>query len=115
MKPSIRQVLADSHVGVVVIALLLLFSLRLTFSALWPPFFRVLTFVFTAVTILDVPYFSPTLDPLDRLNLIRAAPYLYSAFIGFAAARVLSRWVYGVGPLRCLSEYRSRLSGSRHA
>jgi hypothetical protein len=32
----------------------------------------------------------------------------------FLAASFLSRWVYGVGPLRCLSRYGLILASRRH-
>jgi hypothetical protein len=103
MKRSLRQVLADSHVAAVTIAVLLLWSLDAAFRALWLPVSHVLGFLFTAVAILDIPYFSPTLTVTDRVMLVTASAYLYGAVVSFSAAWVLSRWVYGIGPFRSLT------------
>jgi hypothetical protein len=102
---SLRQILADSHVAAATIAVLLLWSLDAAFLALWEPVSRVLGFLFTAVAILDVPYYSPSVTTLDRLMLITMSAYSYSAAASFLAAWLLSRWVYGVGPLRSLARY----------
>ena len=109
MKPSLREVLADSHIAAVAIAVLLFWSLDEVFWALWDPLCRVAAFLFTAIAILDIPYYSPGLSYKDRLTLVSTFLYLYSAVISLSAAWLLSHWVYGVGPFRCLSAYRSRL------
>ena len=105
MKISLRQILADSHVAAVAIALLLLWSLDGLVDALWVPLSRAIEFLVTAVAILDVPYFSRILTTADRLNLLVVGGYLYSALASFFAAWVLSHWVYGAGPLRSLISY----------
>lgn len=114
MKPSLREILAESHVAAVTIVALLFWSLDWGFRGLWDPFLRVADFVITAVAILGIPYFSKTLTVVDRLLLIETFYYLFSAFACVAAAWLLSRWVYGVGPLRSLSKYYSRLIGRAH-
>ena len=60
MKRSLRQILDDSHIAAVTIAVLLLWSLDGAFQALWIPVSRAVGFLLTAVAILDIPYFSPT-------------------------------------------------------
>ncbi len=114
MRTSFRQTLADSHIAAVTIALLLLWSLDSVFGALWVPLSRAISYLLTAVSIMDIPYFSRTLTTADRLNLIVVGGYLYSAIASFFAAWVLSYWVYGAGPLRSLTRY-SKNSGRRHA
>ena len=114
MKPSLREILADSHIPAVAIAVLLVWSLDSVFRALWDPVSRAATFLFTAVAILDVPYYSHTLTGADRLALITTFAYLFSAFINLAAAWLLSHWAYGVGPIKSLSKYRISLSGGNH-
>jgi hypothetical protein len=111
---SVRETLADSHISAVAIAVLLLWSLDSGFRALWSPLARAANFLFTAVAILDIPYFSPTLNSEDREMLIFTLFYLFSAFVSFAAAWLLSRWVYGVGPLCSLSKCRTRISRRNH-
>lgn len=115
MKPTLREILADSHISAVAIAALLLLSLDWGFRALWGPFSRVAGFLFNAIAIFGIPYFSLRLDSADRLILITTITYLFSALISLAAAWLLSRWVYGVGPLRILSTYRTRLTRRNHA
>jgi uncharacterized membrane protein len=114
VKPSLREVLAASHIAAVAIAVLLLWSLDSVFRALWDPVSRAATFLFTAVAILDVPYYSHTLTAADRLTLITTFAYLFSAFIDLTAAWLLSHWTYGVGPIKSLSKYRVRLAGGNH-
>ena len=115
VKPSLREVLADSHVAAVAIAVLLLWSLDSAFRALWEPLYSALSFLVTAVLILDIPYISPALSLMNRWMWIISLAYLYGAITCFFAAWLLSRWVYGLGPLRSLSEYRSRIGRRTHA
>ena len=79
MRPSLRRVLADSHVAAVAIAVLLLWSLDAAFSALWPPVSRALEFVFTGIAILDIPYLPRTFTVADWSMLIPTLVYLYQA------------------------------------
>lgn len=43
----------------------------------------------------------------DRVGLDLTLGYGATAIINFAAAWLLSRWAYGVGPLAALSRYRT--------
>jgi hypothetical protein len=112
VRPPLREILANSHIPAVAIAVLLLWSLSWGFQALWSPLLRAAGFLFTAVAILDIPYFSFT--TADRLMLTTTFLFLFNAFISLAAAWLLSRWVYGMGPLRSLSKYRTRLARRNH-
>ena len=115
MKSSLRTILADSHVSAVAIAVLLFWSLDYAFWALWNPVSRAVSFSFTGVAILGIPYFSPTLTLFDRLTLfVVSFSYLLSSLVCLTAAGLLSRWVYGVGPLCSLSKYRSKLARCNH-
>jgi len=113
VKRSLREILADSHIAAVSIAVLLLWSLIWGFHALWIPLARAANFVFTAVAILGIPYLGPA-TIVDRLLLNTTSLFLFNALLSLAAAWLLSRWVYGVGPLRSLSKYRTRLAGRNH-
>ena len=73
-----------------------------------------MSFLFLAVAILDIPYISSTLSPADRLDLVTTFSNLFFALFSLAAAWFLSLWVYGVGPLRGLSKYRTKLARSNH-
>ncbi len=114
MKPSLREVLAVSHIASVTIAVLLVWSLDSAFRALWEPLSRIASFLFTALAIFDIPYFSISLNGSNRFTLITTSSYLLAAVISFASAWLVSRWVYGVGPLRSLGTYRSRLVRRYH-
>jgi hypothetical protein len=114
VKPSLKQILADYHVSAVAIAVLIYWSLYWGFSALWGPLGRAASFLFTAVAILDIPYGSSTFTTADRLMLTTTLAFLFNALVCLAAACLLSRWVYGAGPLRSLSKCRTRLARRNH-
>jgi len=98
--------LADSHVSAVAIAVLLFRSLDSAFWALWHPF-SVAPFYF--------PNVPKTLHLTDPFALFLTFSYLFNSFVYLTAARLLSRWVYGMGPLGSLSKYRARLARRNHA
>jgi hypothetical protein len=114
VKPSVREILAGSHIAAIAIAVLLLWSIEWGFRALWSPLPRVATFLVTAVAIRGIPYFPSTLTGADRAMLVSTLFYLFGALACIAAAWLLSRWVYGVGLLRSLSKYRVRLTRRNH-
>jgi hypothetical protein len=115
MKPSFRQVLADSHVSAVAIAILLIWSFESVLDAFWDPFLNAFSFLITAVAILGLPYIPPQLSFSQRLMLITSCSSLFNALSCFAAAWLLSRWVYGMGPVHSLKSCRKRLARRRHA
>ena len=115
MKSSLRRVLADSYVAAIAVSVLLLSSIDATFRAVWPIISRAVTYLFTAIAIFDIPYFSSTITIADRLTLISTFAFLYGAAASLLAAWLLSRWVSGLGPLRFLIEHRNRLVGRNHA
>lgn len=115
MKPSLRETLAESHISAIGTALLLVWAFDWGFRTLWELFSRAAGFLFTAVAILDIPYISPTPTLVDRVMLVTTLFYLCSALISLAGAWLLSRWVYGMGPLRSLSQYRAKLTRRNHA
>lgn len=105
---SLREVLAESHVAGIAIAVLLLWSLDFGFRALWGPLSSIGIYLLTAMAIFDIPYFTFTV--IDRFMLITSMVYAFSSLISLAAAWCLCLWVYGVGPLRSLGTYRARLA-----
>jgi hypothetical protein len=113
VKPSLRALLADSHVSAIAVAVLLVWSLDEAFRALAGPFLRVTDFLINAVAILGIPYFSWTFD--ERISLYLAVAHTLAAVVNLTGAWLLSRWVYGTGPLQMLSRYRMKLSGRNHA
>ena len=105
---SIREVLADSHVAAVAIAVLVIGALDSVGEAVWPPLNRILTFLGTAIAIRDIPYFGVTI--LDRMYVSNAVTYGIFAVSNFLAAWILSRWVYGAGPIRSFADCAMRMS-----
>lgn len=105
VKPSLRKVLADSLVSDFAVVILLLFSLRMLFQALLTPLPRVASFLLMSTVAHGLPYISFTLA--DRAILTTMFADLFYAFVYFAAAWLLSRWVHGIGPFRCLTNSRA--------
>jgi hypothetical protein len=99
-KSSLREVLADSHVAAVAIAFLLLWSLDAAFHAIWDPVLYLGFFRLTGTAIQDISYFM----------LITSFYFLYSAIVSLLTAWLLSRWVYGKGPLHSLAACRGKLT-----
>lgn len=112
-RASLRGILAGSRVAAATIAVLLLWAAAAFVEALWFPVYRILEFVVTAILILDIPYHAPGLNMREQLDLIRSFPYFWSALIALVAAWLLSRWVYGIGPLRALTDVAAGLTGSQ--
>ena len=116
MQASLRKVLIDSHVAAVAIAVLIFFSLDSVASVaravfgLWGPFLEVVSFLATAVAIRGIPSSPVTRYYVTDYLLPATLPNLFLALVYLAAAWLLSRWVYGTGPLRSLSTYRDKLS-----
>jgi hypothetical protein len=113
VKP-LREVLGESYIGAVAIAVLLFWSIELVLWALWGPCYRAVEFIFTAIAILGIPYSSHGFTMPDWLLVFRTISYLFSALAFFAAAWVLSRWVYE-RPLGALMQCRARLARRSHA
>jgi hypothetical protein len=109
VRPTLREILAESHISAVAIALLLLWSIISAFRTLLGPSLQVAEYLFTAAAIRDIPFAGP-FNFADRVMLFVRIEYLFNAFANFSAAWLLARWVYGEGPLRCLSRYRARVS-----
>lgn len=115
VKPSLREILADSYVAAVAIAMLLIWFVDLLFEALWGPISLAGNLFFTAVAIFDIPYISQTKTHSNFLLLFNTVTSLLFSLANVSAAWLLSRWVYGVGPLSSLKNIHARLTGSDHA
>jgi hypothetical protein len=111
MAPSkpLSQFLAESHIAAVAIAVLLLWTLDWAVRGLWTLVVPAADFVVTAIAVRGIPY--------EHVSVIWTFTVLYllSSFLSLAAAWLLSRWVYGVGPLRSLTGYRRRADRSNYA
>jgi hypothetical protein len=108
VKPNLRQILAESHISAVAIAVLLLWSMVFAFRALLVPSLQVTEYLFTAAAIRAIPFASP-FTSADRVMLFVRIEYLFNTLANFSAAWLLARWVYGEGPLRCFGRYRARV------
>jgi hypothetical protein len=111
VKPSLREILADSHISAVAIAVLIVWSFDSLFHALWKPFLTVLNLLFTAMAIRGIPQSAHRFG----FSLFLMFSYLAGSFIGIAAAWLLSLWVYDSGPLRSLNRFRAAIVGRNHA
>lgn len=103
-----REALARSYVAAVAIAVLLLQSLSYGLQSLRVPLFNAIQFLAIAASIRGIP--SSSMSLADRLQLIPATIQILIAATQFAAACLLSSWVYGVGPLDGLSLCRSEFA-----
>ena len=110
VRPTLREILADSHISAIAIVVLLLWSTISVFRASFWPSIRIAEYLFTAVAIRGIPFAGPFSVVAERLMLLGRVGYLFNAFANSSAAWLLARWVYGEGPLRCLSRYRPRVS-----
>lgn len=114
LRPSLRAVLAETHVADVAIAWLVLQVFMSMFWVVWPPIAGAAVYLFTAIAIMDIPYHSNGLDYTDHLRLLEMSLSLISALAAAASAWALSRWVYGVGPIRGLTMSCKRLRRSSY-
>jgi len=110
VKASLREILAHSRISAVAIALLLLWSLNSGNQALWKPLPGAMFYLATSAAIRGIPHISF----IDRVTWTLTLSELLNALICFGAAWLLSRWVYGVGPFRSLSKYRTTLAWRPH-
>ena len=121
MPESLRKALIDSHVAAITIAILLFSSLSVAFIALWGPANGVLYFLASEAAgkphfaNLNLDYATRRMLSEELTNLPVWLSFLVSALVCILAAWLLSRWTYGVGPLRALGTYRDKLSRKTHA
>jgi hypothetical protein len=109
MQRSLRHVLAESQVAAVAIPFLLLWALDSALGSIWGLVFRLGAFLLTAIAIWDIPYVPSTPTFSDRMMLISTAYFFYIAVVSSSGAWLLSRWVYGLGPISTLIVCRSKL------
>lgn len=107
VKVCLRESLASSNVAAVAIAALMLSSFDAGFRALWELIFPILEFLGTAILIRDIPYFSGG-------SFVTAMFYVWASLICMAGAWLLSKWIYGTGPLQLFSQYRGERIRTKH-
>ena len=114
----LRKVLAESGVGAVAIAVLLFWSLEAAAKFISQGGAGVLLrfglFIATAVAIAGMPFIPDRLDVPSRVLLFTIGWQLMMAVGCYAAAYVLSKSVFEIGPAEYLRTLRNRLR-SRNA
>ena len=121
MQTSFRKVLMDSHTAAIAVAVLLFSSLDTAFLAIWGLALPALHFLaLAAVRISPFVYMNlddaiRTVKPEEWENLPTQLSVLFQSLTCMLAAWILSRWVYGVGPLRALAIYRKQVWRKRDA
>ena len=118
MRSSLHKSLMDSHVAAAAIAILLFCSFCSASEALLDtlyPAVKAIFFLITAVAIRDIPYMSHSLDPVTRMKLLTVLFETLTALVDMAAAWLLARWIYGIGPLRILGNYREKIMRKANA
>lgn len=114
MPSSLRKVLVDSHVAAIMIAILLFLSLEGFYITAFQVLNRLVLFIQLAANhqtsniLQKLEMRDPGMLPATISSLVGALAIVFSAWL-------LSRWVYGVGPLRSLATYRDKLSRKSHA
>jgi hypothetical protein len=106
MQRSLREILFESHIAAIAVAIFLLWFLDGIFQALLPLLYDAANFMFTAIAIFGIPYISWKLEISGPVMFA----YLYSAGASLLAAYILSYWVYRSGPFEVLASYRGKLA-----
>lgn len=115
LKTSLCRTLATSRVGAVAIAVLLFDALLNAFYALWGPLSALLAYLIDAILILRLPFHPPGFTFQERMLLTTALFHSINSVIAICAGSLLSRWVYGAGPIRALRTYTAILNGRNNA
>jgi len=116
VRPTLREVLADSHIAAVAVAMFLVWSIDWGSKAL----LSLLVFAFeisdSVLTIALMWWHGGTISFgsrdmfFDQTLLVTTMQCLFWTVICVGAAWIISRWVYGVGPLRTLITSRARVA-----
>jgi hypothetical protein len=114
MPASLRKTLVESHVAAVTVAVLLFASLEGIYIAAGHLLSFLLLFIqiYQSHQVFDV--FGVTEDR-DPMMLSVTLSCLIGAAAALLCAWLVSRWTYGVGPLRCLGSYRDKITRKFHA
>ena len=112
MNTDIREVLIESHVAAIAIAVLLLWFIDLSLRAIWEPIYRIGSFFIAAVAILDIPYFQ--FGASERFVLVTAALFAMQALICLCLAWALSWSVYRASPFSSLVRHRKNSEAIKH-
>jgi len=115
VRPSLRRVLAESHIAAIAIAVLLVASASWAFPILWNPASEGIGewYEYARADYTDAAFF---FRHYGFNTLWQSIPiFLPEAIAYFVAAWILSQLVYGVGPFRALIAHRERLTRNKNA
>lgn len=112
MSRSFRQILTESRIPAVTIAVLIVWALDSGVRALKAPVFGIIDFVINVVAIGGIPYGS---GRFFWGPWIASLSYALTAIVYLVAAWVLSRWVFRMGPFRSLRECCAKLVRRNYA
>lgn len=114
MLASLRKTLVDAHVAAVTVAALLSVSIGAFYDAADHVLRAVVLFIQ-----LDASHrlydYSYQLAQQDSYMLPVTLCFLASALVTLLCAWLVSRWAYGVGPLRSLAPFHEKLTRKFHA
>jgi len=106
MRIAVRGAVADSHVSAIATVILLVWSFEQALQAV---------FLVVEKTIFDILTFSDVGHVTERLSLIVVFTRIFTAISSYAAAWLLSYWVYREAPFRSLTRYRNRVQRRANA
>jgi hypothetical protein len=120
VRPTLREVLADSHIAAVAVAVLLVWSIDWGSKALLSLLVLAFEISDSVLTIASMWWHDGVISFgsrdmfFDQTLLVTAMKYLFWTVISVGAAWIMSRCVYGVGPLRTLITSRARVARRDH-
>ena len=110
---SIRGALADSHVAAITIAVLFFAAVERVFGALIYLTNHLVLYLQLANTYRSF-HIAGLLGERDPEMYPRILSCIIGASAAILSAWLLSRWIYGVNPLRSLASYREKLLRRAH-
>jgi hypothetical protein len=115
VRRNLGKILTDSHISAVAIAVLLLWSI--SYGSLALSYLLVLAgeFLFSLASDVSTWWRDGLMPPsggmlFDRGLFVMALEYLFRTLGVFGATWIVSRFIYGAGPLRSLSQHRARVA-----
>ena len=115
VRPSLRKTLATSRVGAVAIAVLLFWALYSACQLLWLPLLQIADYIAQSGILEGIIEWPPRHFSFGPSYIPNASFYSIFSVMSIAAAWLLSRWIYGTGPIRVLKTYRSILDRRNNA
>ena len=117
MRGKLRDVLRESHVGAITIALLLFLAcdaLQMAVTFLWATVWPLVNPLIASHSQLNVVWSALAVSRMAWFALPNAISALLSAAAGLLGAWLVARWVYGTGPLHVLAGERTRFKRKTH-